>query len=72
MAIRLAIQELAATVIGPDGPGEEVRKIVKAEVGYLVFAILNVQLRVIDDSAEGHRMTAAQRGILPNSRRSSR
>ena len=56
MAIRFAIQELAAAVICVQCSGQEVGEIIESQDRNLIFTIFDVQLRVIEDAAECQRM----------------
>src|SRR5579859_6176696 len=58
MTIGFAVEELAAAVILAQCPSKEIPETIEAEVGDLVFTILNVELHVVEDAAESDSMTS--------------
>src|SRR5215469_16763743 len=58
MAIGFTIKELSVAAVRADCARQKIRKIVEIECGNLIFAILNIQLRVVENAAEFNRMLA--------------
>ena len=58
MSVGFAIQDLATAVVLTQRPSKEISEIVKAEDGDLILPILHIELRVVEDAAEGEGMTA--------------